>query len=277
MPKPFAFTLCADDYAIAPGVSRGIIEAVEAGAVTATSVMTTSHWWPDSAGALARVAERCDIGLHLNLTLGAPLGAMATLAPDGRLPTIGTLLRLGRGKRLPLREIAGEIDRQMERFVTVMGRPPDHVDGHQHVQALSAIRPLLFDALARRGWHPALRDSADRPFRVIGRGTTLKKALGLTFIAQDFGRQAAQRAFPVNDGFAGFSSFDASAPYGGLFRRFLRCPGSRHLVMCHPGYVDKHLRSLDPVLETREQELAFFTSPDFKAALAEANARVRRF
>ena len=277
MRKPFSFTLCADDYAIAPGVSRGIIEAVEAGAVTATSVMTTSPWWPESAAALARVSDRCDVGLHLNLTLGSPLGAMPALAPDGRLPTIGRLLKLGRGNRLPLREIAEEIDRQMERFVAVMGRPPDHVDGHQHVQALPAIRPLLFDALARRAWRPALRDSADRPLRIVRRGTTLKKALGLAFIAQDFGRQATRRAFPVNDGFAGFSSFDASRCYGDLFRRYLRSPGTRHLIMCHPGFVDGHLRSLDPVLETREKELAFFTSPDFDAALAEANATVRRF
>ncbi len=277
MRQPFSFTLCSDDYAIAPGVSRGIIEAVEAGAVTATSVMTTSAWWPESAAALARVAERCDIGVHLNLTLGAPLGAMPTLAPQGRLPTIGTLLKLGRSRRLPLGEIADEIDRQLERFVAVLGRPPDHVDGHQHVQALPAIRPLIFDALARRGWRPALRDSADHLLRIVGRGTTLKKALGVAFIAQDFARQAKRHGLPVNDGFAGFSSFDRAAPYGTLFRRFLRCPGPNHLVMCHPGYVDDQLRALDPVLETREQELAFFTSADFRAALGDANAEVRRF
>jgi predicted glycoside hydrolase/deacetylase ChbG (UPF0249 family) len=277
MPKPFAFTLCADDYAIAPGVSRGILEAVEAGAVTATSVMTTSDWWPHDAAALARVADRCDIGLHLNLTAGRPLGPMPTLAPGGTLPGIGHLLKLGRGHRLPFREIAEEIDRQMERFYTVFGRAPDHVDGHQHVQALSAIRPLVFEALARRRWRPYLRDSADLPPRILRRGTTLKKAIGVAFIAQDFGRQARRHGLPVNEGFAGFSSFDVSASYGDLFRRFLVAPGPHHLVMCHPGYVDDPLRSIDPVLESRERELAFLTSPAFKATLTAANATVRRF
>ena len=277
MLKPFSFTLCADDYGIAPGVSRGIIEAIEAGAVTATSAMTTSPWWPEGAGALTRVSDRCDIGLHVNLTAGEPLGPMPMLAPDGKLPTIGTLLRRGRAGSLPLSEIAGEIERQMDRFVAVHGRPPDHVDGHQHVQALSAIRPILFEALRRRGWRPALRDSADHLFRIVGRGTTLKKALGVTFIAQDFGRQATRHGFAINDGFAGYSSFDVTRPYGDLFHRFLRYPGAHHLVMCHPGYVDDALRQVDPVLDARERELAFLTSPGFTHALESAGAEVRRF
>ena len=151
MRTAFAFSLCADDYAMTPGVSRGILQALDAGALSATSVMTTSRWWPESAGALRRHDGTIDIGLHLNLTLGAPLGPMPLLAPAGTLPNIGTLMRLARRRSLSLQEIAQEIaqeiteeiDRQCERFSQVFGRAPDHVDGHQHVHVLAGIRPLL--------------------------------------------------------------------------------------------------------------------------------------
>lgn len=275
MPNPFAFSLCADDYAMTPGVSRGILEALEAGALSATSVMTTSPWWPESAAALKTYAGRADIGLHLNLTVGAPLGSMPALAPEGRFPDVRTLMRLDRAKTLPLEEIAAEIDRQCERFAAVFGGPPDHVDGHQHVQVLRGLRPLLFDTLARRGWHPWLRNSADRSWRILRRGG-LKKALVLSIVAEGFGGDASGRGFACNDGFSGFSAFDPTADYGLLFASYLRNPGRRHLVMCHPGYVDDALRRLDPVLETREQELRFLTS-GLAETLERKNASLKRF
>ncbi len=272
MPQPFSFCLCADDYAMTPGVSRGILEAVDAGAVTATSVMTTSPWWPEAAPALARCADRVDIGLHLNLTAGAPLGPMPVLAPDGSLPTIGAMLRMARVGRLPLDEVADEIGRQMDRFAAVLGRPPDHVDGHQHVHVLRAIRPLLLRALEKRGWTPWLRDCADRTDRVLLRGTTLPKALGLSVIARGWRGEAAARGFATNEGFAGFSNFDPSAGYATSFAQYLKRPGPRQLVMCHPGYADDALRAIDPVVETRERELAFLVSEAFRRTTERAGA-----
>ena len=276
MTKPFAFCLCADDYAMTPGVTRGILEGLEAGALTATSVMTTSRLWPESASALVPFVDRADIGLHLNLTLGAPLAPMPILAPDGRLPGIGAMMRRARSANLPLDEIAAEIDRQLAAFAAVMGRPPDHVDGHQHVHVLRPIRPLLLAALDKRGWRPWLRDSADRPGRILARRTTLKKALGLGIIAGGWADAARRRGYAINDGFAGFSSFDPTQDYGSCFARYLVAPGPRHLVMCHPGYVDDDLRRLDPVVETREQELAFLTSPAFRALAVRMEALPER-
>ena len=221
--------------------------------------MTTSPWWPESADALKTYIGHADIGLHLNLTLGAPLGPMPTLAPHATLPDIGTLIRSQRGRTLPLGEIAEEIDRQCERFVTIFGRPPDHVDGHQHVHALRSIRPLLFAALERRAWRPWLRDSADRLSRIPWR-SGLKKALILSYVGDGFRAEVGRRGFACNDGFAGYSAFDPTSDYASLFESYLKRPGPRHLVMCHPGYVDDALRRLDPVVETREQELRFLTS-----------------
>jgi predicted glycoside hydrolase/deacetylase ChbG (UPF0249 family) len=273
--KPFAFALCADDYAMTPGVSAGILEALDAGALTATSVMTTSPWWPESAAALKPHRARADIGLHLNLTLGAPLGPMPRFAPSGVFPSVGALLR---GTRtLPLDEIEAEIARQFDAFTSVWGTPPDHVDGHQHVQAPPAIRDLILRQLDLRGlagrvW---LRDSAERPARILARRTTLRKALGVALIARGFSSAARARGYVVNDGFAGFSDF-GSTDYGAFFSRYIKSPGVRHLVMCHPGRVDDALRRLDPVTDARERELAFLLSPAFSQRLRASGARLER-
>ena len=76
----FSFCLCADDYALSPGISRGILEALSAARLSATSVMTTRPFWPKDAHELRQFKTKADIGLHLNLTLGGPLGDMPAFA-----------------------------------------------------------------------------------------------------------------------------------------------------------------------------------------------------
>ena len=76
--------LCADDYALNESVSRGIVTLVEAGRLSATSVMTLSPRWAADAAELAPWRGRIDVGLHLDWTSefalaaghGAPLGAL---------------------------------------------------------------------------------------------------------------------------------------------------------------------------------------------------------
>ncbi len=276
MAAPFTFALCADDYAMAPGVSRGILEALAAGALSATSAMTTSADWPEAAAALRPFADRADLGLHLNLTLGRPLGAMPRLAPGGTLPGVGALVAAARRGTLPLDELAAEIDRQLEAFAAATGRPPDHVDGHQHVHVLPPIRRLLIDALGRRGWTPWLRDSGDRPLRTLRRVSTPVKAIGVAVLAQGFAAAAHRAGLATNDGFAGFSTFDVATSYADRFERYLKAPGQAHLVMCHPGHVDDALRRLDPVVESREHELGFLLSSGFRDVLLRRGATLGR-
>src|SRR5690242_13463328 len=63
--------LCADDYAIAPGVSRAILALIDRGRLTATSCMAASRFWPEHAGWLRPRAGKADIGLHFTLTNAA--------------------------------------------------------------------------------------------------------------------------------------------------------------------------------------------------------------
>jgi predicted glycoside hydrolase/deacetylase ChbG (UPF0249 family) len=263
--RPTSFILCADDFALSPAVSRGILEALRRGRLNATSVMTTRPSWPRGARDLHDFVGRAEIGLHVNLTLGAPLGPMPSFAPSGTLPDVYRVLGQARKGTLPEREIRDEIGRQIDAFAAARGTFPDFVDGHQHVQVFPRIRTWLLDALEDRGlsgkaW---LRDSGDRAVRILRRGAEPKKALGVAVLARGFAREARRRGFVTNEGFAGFSRFDPARDYAADFRRYLKAPGRRHLVMCHPGYCDDELLAHDSVTLTRETELAFLLSDDF--------------
>ncbi|ATQ68217.1 MULTISPECIES: ChbG/HpnK family deacetylase [Methylosinus] len=273
-----SITLCADDYGLSMGVSHGILEALEAGRLSAVSAMTNGLVWPAMGCELARRRLDADIGLHFNLTLGAPLSPMPKFAPNGMLPPVGEVIRAAMRGRLPMDEIKTEIERQLDRFIAVMGRAPDHLDGHQHVHALPGIRTALLDALERRdlGGRVWLRDAGDKLFRIVLRGSDMRKALAVRAIGRGFEREARERGFPLNDGFAGFSDFDPEGDYAARFENYLRAPGERHLVMCHPGRVDQDLIALDPVTVTREQELAFLLSPVFEEVMTLRGARLGR-
>jgi predicted glycoside hydrolase/deacetylase ChbG (UPF0249 family) len=274
----FSFALCADDFALSPGVSRGIVAALKAGRLSATSVMTTRPAWFASAQDLRPYRDIADIGLHLNLTLGSPLGVMSRFAPAGRLPEVRRVLRAAQKNDLPETEIREEIARQLDRFVEAFGSAPDFVDGHQHVQILPRIRDWLFDALEERGLRGKvwLRDSGDYLSSIMTRGRELKKALAVAWLARGFANEANARGFVVNHGFAGFSNFDPCSDYGSTFERFLRAPGRRHLIMCHPGYCDKELVACDPVTFSREQELEFLVSHAFEQTLERRGAQLGR-
>jgi predicted glycoside hydrolase/deacetylase ChbG (UPF0249 family) len=274
----FSFCLCADDYALSPAVSRGILAALEARRLTATSVMTTRPSWPQAAKALQPHRGAADIGLHLNLTLGAPLSPMPRLAPANKLPSVGTLISSATRGHLPEAEIRTEIAAQIESFRASFGKLPDFVDGHQHVHILPAMRPLLFDALESFGlkgkvW---LRDSGDRLTAILKRKIEIKKALAIAWLARGFADEAAKHGFATNRGFSGFSNFQAKS-YAADFTRYILAPGPCHLVMCHPGFVDDELKDADPVTASRPRELEFLLSAEFAACLDRQRMRLDRF
>jgi predicted glycoside hydrolase/deacetylase ChbG (UPF0249 family) len=278
MPIPQKFALCADDFALSPAVTQGILEALAAGRLTATSAMTTQPSWPDAARKFRELAPAADLGLHFNLTLGGPLGEMKHFAPDGCFPSMNSIVPAAWRSSLPRAEILDELRRQLDAFEAGYGAPPDYVDGHQHVQVLPGISDDLIDELSSRklagkSW---LRDSADRPRRIFARGKHWGKALTVAGLARGFRKKAMAAGFTLNDGFSGFSDFNAQADYSADFATYLEAAGKNPLIMCHPGHVDDELARLDPVTQSRETELAFLLSDRFGEVLEAANARLER-
>lgn len=250
--------LCADDYAISEGVSQGIRELAEAGRLSATSAMVNLPRWKDGDAALLRALRGgVAAGLHLNLTVGSPAGAMPRLAPSGAFPEIGSLTKAALLGRLDATEIEVEIGRQLDAFEAHLGFPPDHVDGHQHVHALPVIRGALLAALAKRNYarRPLVRDPADRWSSIAARKQAAVKAAAVALLTAGFGGMARRAGYPTNHGFSGYSAFDTGRSYGDEVESALRFTGRFPVVMCHPGYPDAALAALDPVTVRRQQEL----------------------
>lgn len=252
------FVLCADDFALTDGVSRSILALLEAGRLSAAGAMTNRPHWRGFAAAFGALADKADLGLHLNLTCAAPLGAMPRLAPGGELPALRDLARVAATSPTARHEVAAEIARQLDAFEDGLGRPPDFIDGHQHVHVLPGVRRALLDAVSKR--YPKgslyLRDPHDSPVAIRARGVAVGKALTISALALGFRHAALRRGFPVNRGFSGVAPFDPARDFAADLQRFLLRPGPAHLVMCHPGFVDVELARLDPVVATRPVEHA---------------------
>lgn len=265
---PTGFILCADDFALTKGVSRSILALLEAGKLSAAGAMTNRPHWKPFAREFMGHRDRADLGVHLNLTCAAPLGAMPRLAVGGELPPLSAVARGALASAAVRREIRTEIDRQLDAFEDAASTAPAFLDGHQHVHVLPGVRGAVLEALHRR--YPAgsvyLRDPADSARAIRARGVGVGKALVIANLARGLRGAAGRRGIPVNRGFSGVSPFDATRDFSVDLARFLIAPGPAHLVMCHPGFVDDELARLDPVILTRPVEhdalMSFAPPPD---------------
>jgi len=274
--QPRPVVLCADDYAIAPGVSRAIADLIRRDRLTATSCMAISPFWPEHAGWLQTLRERADIGLHLTLTDAAPLSAMPHLAPRGRLPGLGRLLALALLRRLDATEIAGEVDRQIDRFVSNFGHPPDYIDGHLHVHQLPIVRDIVADRV-RSLPNAYVRVCTEPASAILRRGIAVPRALVISALGKGFRRQIDRARIPANRRFAGVRDFDERQPYRALMRRFLYSAPPGLLVMCHAGIADADLAAVDRVTTARDEEYRYLASDEFPADLAAAGVVLSRF
>jgi chitin disaccharide deacetylase len=272
----FDFVLCADDFGMTEAVSRGLMQAACAGRISAASAMSSMPDWRRAAQDWRASRPDVDLGLHLTLTVGGPLGRMERFAGTGEFPDLGVLLRGALSGRLPLGEIEDEFVRQIDAFCDEMDAAPTHVDGHQHVHVLPGVRDAFFGALSKSGLKVVVRDSSDSPGRVAVRRAFASKATKVNVLGAGFRRAARAAGLELNDGFAGYSDFVASRYGARQFATYLAAPGPRHLVMCHPGMVDDALRRIDPVTDAREAELGFLLSPEFADLLVRREARLIR-
>lgn len=275
MRKPRSIWLCADDYGMAPGVNDAIRQLIARGRLNATSVMTVApHLGAREADALAALSTSAALGLHVTLTGPfRPLSEGFTPLREGAFPSIGEMMKLAMTRRLTPEPLAIEIAKQFEAFTAAFGRRPDFVDGHQHVHLLPIVREAFLKVVA---------EAAPKAWvRQCGRARAARrlqdpKALVLDVLSVGFRGRAARRGLATNPAFAGAYGFTTDAKFAEIFPGFLNGLPDGGLIMCHPGFVDDALRSLDPLTDLREREFAFLNSDAFPRLLAESDVALTR-
>ena len=262
--------LCADDFGLAPGISRGIARLAAARRLTAIACITNSPHWPDASGRLRGLPDTVDVGLHLNFTEGRPLSPrLARLWPT--LPTLPALIARAHLRRLPRAEVRQEVHAQLKAFVALHDGPPQFVDGHQHVHHLPGLREILLDMVEHVQPLPAVRSTA----HVLGPGAPLKRMLIERTGGRALGRELAARVIPHNPVLLGAYDF-VNTDYRGLMQRWLDAlPAEGGLLFCHPG----ERASGDPpdaIAAARGRELRYLGSDAFDADLDAAGVTLGR-
>jgi predicted glycoside hydrolase/deacetylase ChbG (UPF0249 family) len=237
-------TITCDDLGYSDARDAAILRCHAAGGATRASLLVTGA---SAARALAAAAAAgLPVGLHVNLTEGAPAAPRAAVASllgaDGLLRgKHGLRAALAAGAVAPA-HIAAEVAAQFARFAALSprGAPPAHADGHQHVHVLPGVAAAFAAAAAAAG----VRDTrlpAPLPGGADGEGVDAARAAFYAGVGADAAAAApvfAAAGLRAADAFVGFSLGGAQLTPArlGAALRAAAAGGARSVeLMVHPG------------------------------------------
>ena len=262
--------LCADDFAVHASASTGIARLAALGRLSATSAMVLSPRWAQDAPLLLALRGQIDVGLHLDWT------SEFAVASGHGLSLRHAMLRAAWGG-FALDTARGVIERQLDAFEAQWRAPPDHVDGHQHVQQFAGIRQALAQTLVSR--YGAAHGSAGAPpylriSRAVPGTADLKSHVIAAMGADALEIIATQAGLTGSNALSGIYDFAGDAvSYGTRMQGWLRAAPARSIIMCHPALTAERA---DPIGVARAQEFAYLASPEFAATLAQAGVTLVR-
>ncbi|MFH2103257.1 MAG: ChbG/HpnK family deacetylase [Chloroflexota bacterium] len=262
-----------DDYGRFPEVSRGIRDAHNYGILTSTTTMMNMPSAERDLQIALEEAPGLGLGVHLVLTCGQPL------LPASSVYTLvdaqGTFLQhtylLQSVEQVDPLHARAEWHRQIEKFISVTGKKPTHLDSHHHSSYFSV--PLFAEMLA-------LALEFDLPIRLprpIG-------DIGLDGLPLDRHQAYIQGIDKLMAGDKPrtpdalvFSFYDDGISTGDMLKIMSQLgPGSTE-VMCHPGYVTEALVQGTSYASQRAVELATLTSREVKEAISELGIELITF
>lgn len=264
--------ICADDYAQSAAIDEAILALIQRGVLTATSCMTLSPHWLDSARHLSpAIRSQADIGLHLDFTQYARTSRFAH--PILILRSLFGLLNAS--------AVTANINQQLDAFETAMQSPPDYIDGHLHVHQLPVIREALITVMQQRYGHLPIEQ---RPWLRISSPpaeTGLKARIIHWLGAHALQQLAANAGFRVSPVLLGVYDFQGdAAAYQAHWIEWARqlkqlaAPKPNELppvLMCHPARPTQAVDAFDPIAIARMIEWQVMQSADFSAWLKMAD------
>jgi predicted glycoside hydrolase/deacetylase ChbG (UPF0249 family) len=238
----------ADDFGLAPGVNRAIVELQLAGALSSATLMANGPFF-SPAVYMAFAQPALGVGCHVVLVDGSPCLRTAEVPSlvDPRNPlsfrtTVGTFFAdLLRG-RIREEEIEAEAVAQIRRIQS-SGITVSHIDSHKHVHAFPRVlAPLLRAArqcgvrCVRNPFEPWWSLKATRPAGTVRR----MQVHVMRTQGRAFSRLTREHDMITADGSMGLLAtgvLDES-----VLRSLLQAmPSGTWELVCHPGYSDRAL------------------------------------
>lgn len=133
---PASLIVNADDLGQSEGINRGILTAHAQGIVTSASVMVR---WPAAVEG-CRGARDAGLGLGLHIDLGEWSYDEGTWRPLYEVVDLDDEAA-----------VRDELYRQVDRYLELVGRPPGHLDSHQHVHHRATVQPAVQELASALG------------------------------------------------------------------------------------------------------------------------------
>ena len=213
----------ADGLGISNTVNRAILESIESGLVTSTSIMANMPGFEDAVRLLREQGNKyIRVGVHLNLTAGYPLSRTILDCPrfcndNGRFIYDRTrrFFRLNRSeKRAAYEEMKAQIERVLAEKII-----PSHLDSHHHLHTWWGVAPLVCRLGREYGIHRI------RLTRNIGRPPSLAKRIYKTLFNR--WRLGGRDEFHNTDYFGDIEDMN-------VFSRQHKLVGKTMEIMVHP-------------------------------------------
>ena len=237
----------ADDYGLTEANTIATIRCHEDGILTSTTMMVNMPFARYGAE-LAKQHPNLGVGIHLVLTMGAPL------LPTGKSFTDenGNFIRPNAGskeKRDPINldELYAEWEAQIKLFIEIMGKKPTHIDSHHHVHAMTPENLSVTLKLGKK---------YDIPVRLI--------------------KEVEDYDFEFAKLLPSFYGPNVNCEY------FLEGKDNMHdhevaEVMCHPSFLDKRLLSISSYTTPRTEEMTVIRCDKIKNWVKDNNIELINF
>jgi chitin disaccharide deacetylase len=224
----------ADDFGLAPHINKGIIEAVEKGAVNSVSVVANGSALDE---AVKYIKSRPDLktGIHFTLIGEKPVTEVHMLPSlvtgEGRFHNdYNTFIHEYMKGRINPYEVKIELGAQIKKLID-MGLSLSHCDSHQHLHLLKKISYVVL-RLCHSYWIPRIRIVNETPsLGSIGRFVPLCVMRYFSFRLR---RRARLYNIDTVDKFLGFNcSMNVNEK---VIKMALALSRKRSVeLMCHPG------------------------------------------
>lgn len=212
----------ADDFGASTGTNHAIVECHQRGVLTSASLMVTGAA-VEQAVVYSRVNPGLAVGLHWDV-----------VGEDERAFDLSD--------QTAVRE---EFHSQLERFHTLMGLPPTHIDSHRHIHLQTEVRELFAELAA--------------PLGVPLRGDGRVRFIGGFYAQWEWGVTELEHV--------------SVAALQGILRDEVGEGWTE--ISCHPGYVTPDYRPM--YRREREAELRTLTDPRIRATLGALDIRLESY